>query len=125
MHYGTPEQMRALYGYLVSAGVLDKVSVVKAITGIPPYHEHIELVPKDVNKGTALDACRSIPCYKGRKLLAVGDYLNDLELLEHADYAFCPSNACEEVKSASHCILASNDEDAIADLIGRVIPALE
>ena len=122
--YGVPEATSALHKYLVDSGLIERVEIVRAITGIPPYYEHIELLPKNANKGTALDACRDLPCYRGRKLLAVGDYWNDYELLEHADLAFCPSNACDGVKAIADRILVSNDEDAIADLIESVIPAL-
>ncbi len=122
--YGVPEATSALHKYLIDSGLIERVEIVRAITGIPPYYEHIELLPKNANKGTALDACRDLPCYRGRKLLAVGDYWNDYELLEHADLAFCPSNACDGVKAIADRILVSNDEDAIADLIESVIPAL-
>ncbi len=124
LHYGQPEETKALYEYLISSGLDQKLAIVRAITGIPPYHEHIELLPKNVNKGTALNACRSLPCYKGRTLIGVGDYSNDLELLGCADIAVCPSNASDEIKSISDHVLVSNDEDAIADLIDHVIPVL-
>ena len=124
LHYGQPEETKALYRYLVESGLEKRLAIVRAITGIPPYHEHIELLPMNVNKGTALDACRSLECYRNRTLFGVGDYRNDLELLEHADIAVCPSNASEEIRSASDHVLASNDEDAIADLIERLIPSL-
>lgn len=124
LHYGEPEETKALYDYLIASGLDKKLAIVRAITGIPPYHEHIELLPKNVNKGTALDACRNLACYQGRTLIGAGDYYNDLELLEHADIAVCPSNAPDEIKAVSDHILVSNDEDMIADLIERVIPAL-
>ena len=124
LHYGQPEETKALYEYLVSSGLDQRLAIVRAITGIPPYHEHIELLPKNVNKGTALDVCRSLPCYRGRTLISAGDYRNDLELLEHADIAACPSNASDEIKAIADHILVSNDEDAIADLIERLIPSL-
>lgn len=124
LHYGTPEEMQMLLRHLEEENLTDRFEIVRAITGIPPFYEHIELLAKNVTKGTALDACRAIPCYRGRKLLAIGDYRNDLELLQHADMAFCPSNASEEIRAIADRILVSNDENAIAALIEQVIPAL-
>lgn len=124
LHYGEPEETQALLQYLNESKLNERVEIVRAITGVPPYHEHIELLPKNVTKGTALNACRDIPCFMGRKLLAIGDYRNDRELLEAADAAFCPSNASDEIKSICDRILVSNDENAIASLIYDVIPSL-
>ncbi len=124
LHYGTPKETQTLLRHLEQTHLTDRFEIVRAITGIPPFYEHIELLAKNVTKGTALDACRAIPCFQNRKLLAVGDYRNDLELLQHADIAFCPSNASDEIRAAADHILVSNDEHAIAALIEQVIPAL-
>ena len=124
LHYGEPHETQALFQYLNGSGLSDRVEIVRAITGVPPYYEHIELLPKNITKGTALSACRSIPCFAGRKLLAVGDYKNDRELLEAADAAFCPSNASDDIKAICDRVLVSNDENAIASLICDVIPSL-
>lgn len=124
LHYGVPEETEALQRFLDESGLGARVAVVRAITGIPPFYEHIELLPKDLNKGTALDACRSLPCYAGRTLFGVGDYTNDLELLRHADVACCPANASDDVKAVADHILVSNDDHAIAKLIRDLIPSL-
>ena len=124
LHYGEPHETKALFQYLNESKLSDRVEIVRAITGVPPYYEHIELLPKNITKGTALSACRSIPCFAGRKLLAVGDYKNDRELLEAADAAFCPSNASDDIKAICDRVLVSNDENAIASLICDVIPSL-
>ena len=122
--YGTPPEIAALNAYLADQRLDERLAVVRAITGIPPYYEHIELLPKNVNKGTALDACRALPCFTGRTLIGVGDYTNDYELLAAADVACCPSNANDAIQKICDHILVSNDEEAIADLILSVIPAL-
>ena len=62
--------------------------------------------------------------YAGRTLIAVGDYWNDMELLEAADVACCPENAIDEVKAVCAHVLPSHNDDALAALIRDVIPAL-
>ncbi len=124
LHYGEPSETQALFRHLNESELSERVEIVRAITGVPPYYEHLELLPKDITKGTALKACRGIPCFQGRRLLAVGDYRNDRELLEAADSAFCPSNASEEIRAICDRVLVSNDENAIASLIRDVIPSL-
>lgn len=124
LHYGQPEEMVKLERFLWESGAAQKVAIVKAITEIPPYHEHIELLPKNLSKGSALDVCRTLPIFSGRKMIGIGDYKNDIELLEAADIACCPQNACDEIKNLSSHILPSNNDDAIAALICDCIPAL-
>ena len=50
----------------------------------------------------------------------IGDYENDLPLLLSADVAVCPANAQQCVKEKSALCVCSNDDGAIADLIGRI-----
>jgi hydroxymethylpyrimidine pyrophosphatase-like HAD family hydrolase len=50
--------------------------------------------------------------------VAVGDYNKDLEMIMEADVGICPSNAGDEVRSASDIILEEScEEDAIAKVI--------
>ena len=60
----------------------------------------------------------------GRTFIAIGDYSNDLELLQEADVAVAVANALPEVKTIADFITRSNDEHALADLIENIIPKL-
>ena len=118
------EEMKQLEQFLIESGIDKRVAIVRAITEIPPYHEHIELLPKNLNKGTALNVCRTLPFFQGRKLIGIGDYKNDIELLESADIACCPENACSEIHKLADYVMPSNNDDAIAALIYDCIPNL-
>ncbi len=50
----------------------------------------------------------------------IGDYENDLALLNAADIAVCPANAIDVVKRVCNLTLCSNDAGVIADLIERL-----
>ena len=52
-----------------------------------------------------------------KRLYAVGDYENDLEMLQCADVAVCPSNAIDSVKEICDLCLCDNNTGVIADLI--------
>ena len=65
-----------------------------------------------------------MPELQGRTFVAVGDYTNDLELLQEADVAVAVGNALPEVKQIADHVICSNDEDAIAYLIDELIPGL-
>jgi HAD superfamily hydrolase (TIGR01484 family) len=51
----------------------------------------------------------------------VGDYENDLEMLEAADVACCPSNAIEAIKKISDIELCDCRDGSIADLVSRLL----
>ena len=121
--FGDPDALADVNAFIDSQNLADRFDRVFATTDIVPGVEYLELLPKQINKGTALKACRGLDCYRGRTLIAVGDYNNDLELLTEADIAACPANANDAVRAISNVLLPSNNESAIAALLDR-IPAL-
>lgn len=118
--FGNREALGDVETFMAKNGLIDRFDRVYATTDIVPGSEYLELLPKNVNKGTALHVCRGLACYRGRTLIAVGDYNNDLELLKEADIAACPANANGAVHAISKVFLPSNDEHAIAALIDRL-----
>lgn len=85
---------------------------------------YYELMPLDSDKGIALHSLRTHPDVIGRRVLAVGDYWNDYEMLREADVAIAPANAIPEIRQLCDEITTSNDEDAIARIIMSIIPNL-
>ena len=74
-----------------------------------------EILPKGVNKGKGL---KEIEAFTGAvKTIAIGDYDNDVLMLEAADIGVAVSNACEKVKKVANYITVSNQESAIAKVI--------
>jgi hydroxymethylpyrimidine pyrophosphatase-like HAD family hydrolase len=55
------------------------------------------------------------------KVYCIGDYENDIDMLENADKAFCPSNAIDEVKAVCHKILCDHNDGAVADMIEYIL----
>ncbi len=87
--------------------------------------EIFEFQDKAATKGQALDRLRQKLVCDGKadanlKIYAVGDYENDLDMLQNADVACCPKNAMDTVKKASKIHLCHCDDGAIADLIYRI-----
>lgn len=118
--FGSPDALKDAEAFIAREGIGDRFDRVFATTDIVPGVEYLELLPRGVNKGTALKVCRDLPCYRGRTLVAVGDYNNDYEMLKEADIAACPNNANDAVRGISDLILPSNNESAIAALIDRL-----
>ena len=118
------EALVPMRAYLKEKGYDKRLALVEGTTDVVKIGKYQELLPKDVNKGTGVDALRRLPVYRGRTLFAVGDYWNDVELLQAADVACAPGNAIPEVQSLCAHILPSHNDSAIAHLVRQVIPAL-
>ena len=118
------DALAPMRAYLQEKGYDKRLALVEGTTDVVKIGKYQELLPQDVNKGTGVDLLRKLPVYEGRTLIAVGDYWNDMELLEAADVACCPGNAIDEVKALCARILPSHNDDALAALIRDVIPKL-
>ena len=79
---------------------------------------YYEMVEYGTTKGTAVFKLSEILGKKNRKIYAVGDSMNDLEMIEAADVGVCVRNALDAVKEKSDFIIPyTNNEDAICHLI--------
>ena len=76
-----------------------------------------EILPKDTNKGTLLPEFEKILGIKREKIIAVGDYNNDIAMIQAAGLGIAVSNAVPEAKAAADLVTVSNDEHAIAKII--------
>lgn len=85
---------------------------------------YLELVARHVSKGSMLGEMLNLEEYRGKKVIAAGDFQNDIEMLRRADLGVAPSNAQSDVKAAADVIAASNDEHLIHDIIYRILPTL-
>jgi hypothetical protein len=83
---------------------------------------YYEMLPKGCCKGTALKQYKKILGLKGCIVVAVGDYNNDIEMLQTAHIGVAPHNALESVrKSADFVTNHNNNTGAIAETIDYLI----
>ncbi|MDN5305312.1 MAG: hypothetical protein PWP46_2199 [Fusobacteriaceae bacterium] len=81
----------------------------------------LEFMPHGVNKGNSLEKLLDILKIEKDEVVAIGDGLNDLEMLKVAGLPACVENANEELKKHAKVITKSNNEDGIAELIENYI----
>ncbi|MBQ9784989.1 MAG: HAD family phosphatase [Clostridia bacterium] len=79
-----------------------------------------EILPKGVNKGAVLPHLAAYLGISPSRVIAVGDYSNDVEMIRDAGVGIAVANALPEVKAASDLVTVSNDEHAIAQIIGDI-----
>ena len=76
-----------------------------------------ELLPKGINKGTALKNLCAHLKLSPEKTIAVGDYNNDIGMLVEAKIGVAVANACADAKTAADIVTVSNEDHAIAKII--------
>jgi Cof subfamily protein (haloacid dehalogenase superfamily) len=82
----------------------------------------LEYLPYGISKGSALQHIKE-SIGSGYKIYAVGDYNNDIEMLQAADVGIATQNAIISLKEVADRITVNNDENAIADIIYNIIEA--
>ncbi|MEA5047365.1 MAG: HAD-IIB family hydrolase [Eubacteriales bacterium] len=102
------ETMDFLEQTLRREGLLEGFSVFRS------SDVYLEFVAPAVNKGTALEDVR-LRCSNVKKILAIGDFNNDIEMISSADIGGAPANAVPEVKYAANIVLPfDNNHDCVA-----------
>ena len=121
MFTGGVARMRALAAELRAMPIADRFSV--ALT----EYESRDFSLVDVNdagcsKGSTLARWAAAGGFAPADVMAVGDNLNDLEMLEFAGTAVVMGNAADAVKRArSFHVTGTNDEGGLADAIRRFV----
>lgn len=103
--------------------------IEKAMRNTPFYDKYklvvssanyFEVLKKGVNKGNALIELARILNIDMSKTIAIGDNDNDVEMIKTANIGATVSNASEKALQCADMVVASNNENAIADLISRL-----
>lgn len=81
--------------------------------------DFLELMPSNVNKGTAIiDLCDHYDIKKS-EVLAIGDDYNDISMFNEAGIAVAMGNSHPEVKEKAHFITDTNNNDGVSKAIYR------
>lgn len=82
--------------------------------------KYLEIVPKYTSKGKALSELLNLKNLEGYKVVAVGDNMNDVELIESADYGFVVKNANERLLEKAKLIAPNKDENPLEYIVNWI-----
>lgn len=103
--------------------MIDGYPDIDFVVSAPMYYE---MLPKNISKGSALHELVKKCGMEDYTVVAVGDYNNDIEMLQAADVAVCPSNAVPEVKDIADVTLdVSCEESAIAATVEYIFDRIK
>ncbi len=111
---GASEDLIALNGLMTGYGLENELNWVFS------SEIYLEYLPYGISKGSALRYMKE-SVYPEYKIYAVGDYNNDIEMLQAADIGIATQNALTSLKDIADRITVTNDESAIADIIYNII----
>jgi Cof subfamily protein (haloacid dehalogenase superfamily) len=121
MFNGSVAPMRAL------ASTLRAMPTANAFTVAITEYEKRDFSLVDVNgagcsKGTTLARWVARRGLRAADVMAVGDNLNDVEMLDFAGVAVVMGNATDALKAGGYHVTGSNDEGGLAAAIRRFVP---
>lgn len=80
-----------------------------------------EIVHKNTYKTNAIREILAEQGIKAEELIAIGDYYNDMDMLEYAGMGIAMGNAPDKVKSIAKDVTKSNDEDGVYYAIQKYV----
>ncbi|MEV5845835.1 Cof-type HAD-IIB family hydrolase [Streptomyces sp. NPDC051985] len=84
--------------------------------------EHwVDVMNRTANKGTALRGLQRELGITPAQTMVFGDYLNDLEMLDAADWSFAMANAHPDVIARARHLAPSNNDNGVLRTIARVL----
>jgi Cof subfamily protein (haloacid dehalogenase superfamily) len=78
---------------------------------------YLEILPLEATKGHALEQLMSVCGIERQRCIAMGDHMNDLEMLRRAGIGVAVENAHPELKRDADRISKHHNEDAVAEVV--------
>ncbi len=85
--------------------------------------DYLEFLPGGINKGLGLRKLAEYLDIAPAQIAAIGDWYNDLEMLQWVGYPACVSNAAPEILQISQYKLPTNDEAGVSTFLNAIIEA--
>jgi Cof subfamily protein (haloacid dehalogenase superfamily) len=82
--------------------------------------EYLEVLPVGVSKGAALKRVAESLGIQQQETAAIGDYMNDFEMVEWACFGGAMENATPALKSIANLIVSTNDNNGVAEFLAAI-----
>jgi Cof subfamily protein (haloacid dehalogenase superfamily) len=103
-----------------------KSGLAKALEGLEyrfteSEPEYLEILSPNADKGSALRRLARDRGIDRTEVAAIGDYLNDLEMIRFAGVSAAIGNAVLQVKAVANSVVSSNDQAGVADFVDWIM----
>ena len=107
-----PEQIKMVEERL---GTLKKTGYTTSLPGL------LDISEKSVNKGQGVQKLAEHLKLRPEEVCTIGDFDNDIPMLEYAGFSVAMGNALPNVKEKAFYVTSSNDENGLAKVMNRYI----
>ncbi len=84
---------------------------------------YLEFLPPHVNKGVGVQAVALRLGLEAHEVAAIGDYLNDLEMIAWSGLGAAMASGAEALQDLADLVVAGNDEDGVAEFLDHILAA--
>lgn len=127
------DEDRAIYNSIVNK--LNKISAID-VTSIPHIstkvlnvgteekvisYSYADISAKNTNKWTAIDMLINILGINREEVIAIGDNINDIQMIENAGLGIAMANGSPVLKEIAKEVAPSNDEDGVAHIVEKYV----
>ena len=102
---------------------IDSKDIVDKVFSSSPTH--LELTPYDASKAKAADMVVKLQGSSMKEVMAIGDGLNDVDLIGEAGIGVAMSNGCIEIIRIADDVTLSNQEDGVGYIIRKYFPSVD
>ena len=81
--------------------------------------DYFEIVQSNISKGSALKVLKNHLNIENLEIIAVGNHMNDKELIEVADIGFAVNNAVDELKEIADYTTKEEYENGVIEIIKK------
>jgi Cof subfamily protein (haloacid dehalogenase superfamily) len=81
----------------------------------------LDISDEKANKGNALREVQQLLNIKKEETMVFGDYHNDIEMMQEAEFSFAMKNAHEDIKKIANYSTESNDEFGVETILEQLI----
>ena len=123
---------------LVFKGIINKLTQVKDVDVLRVSHMskkiikhgsstheikyfYTEITNKNVNKWTAIKELIKAINIKSDEVIAIGDNVNDVEMIENAGMGVATKNSSDRIQEIANIVVASNNENGVAEAIFKCL----
>lgn len=96
-------------------------TIFGSVTFCTSQPKFLEFFNSSVSKAVAMAKIGEMYGISSQEMIAIGDGLNDISMLEYAGLGVAMANAPDEVKKHADYVTLSNDQDGVAHVIAEFI----
>lgn len=100
---------------------MSKKSIKSGTEDVELSYFYTEITNENVNKWTATKYLIDQLGIKKEEIIAIGDNINDIEVLKHAGVGIAMGNSSPEVKKISKYVVSDNDSNGVAEAINKYV----